>query len=399
MRQLDSSGKILCLGREYWPNPRRIISAVAPTSARIRQEHVTIKLMARTAALLLTLAAALSAQYVLNPKLGPATSTPAAAGTAPTFSKQVAPILFEHCAKCHQPGEIASSVSFLSYEQARPWARAIREKVLLREMPPWPPDPHASLTFRNDLRLSSEDIRTLVAWVDSGAPKGDPADLPVSPQLEQGWLHPNGVPPDVVVSLPEVEVPANGEVPYVTQLVKVPYSEDKWITAIQVRPGNGAVVHHMAITEIRAEARFGPDAGPLAALAKQVGIQNDLIMREPVVTAPRDPGVYDMLGVYTPGASFEMYPEGAAKLLRAGKDYYLNFNIHYQTIGKPEKDRSALGLWFQPRPPQHQLFRVNGAGASLLANSTELLVDAPEEKAEGNSAAIPPIPPTRITTR
>ena len=109
------------------------------------------------------------------------------------------------------------------------------------------------------------------------------------PSLHKGWLHPNGLPPDAVISLPEFEVPANGEVPYVTHLVKVPYSEDKWITAIQVRPGNGAVVHHMAITEIRAEDRFGPDAGPLAALARQVGIRNDLIPREPVVTAPRRP--------------------------------------------------------------------------------------------------------------
>jgi hypothetical protein len=100
-----------------------------------------------------------------------------------------------------------------------------------------------------------------------------------------------------------------------------------------------------------------------------------------------------MLGVYTPGASFEMYGDGAAKLLKGGKDFYLNCNVHYQTTGRPEKDRSVLALWFQPQPPKHQLFRINGAGASLLANGTELLIDAPQEKAEGNSAAIPPIPP------
>ena len=208
-------------------------------------------------------------------------------------------------------------------------------------MPPWPADPDGSVTFRNDTRLSQEDIHTLVAWVDSGAAKGDESDLPALP-FAQGWRHPHGVPPDAVIFLPEFEVPAEGEVPYVTHLVKVPFAEDKWITAIQVRPGNGAVVHHMAITEVRAEERFGPDVSPLAALARQVGFENDLIPREPVVTAPWDRAMYDMLGVYTPGASFEMYGDGAAKLLKGGKDFYLNFNIHYQTTGRPEKDQSRL---------------------------------------------------------
>ena len=91
-------------------------------------------------------------------------------GTAPTFNKDVAPILFKNCVKCHRPGEIASAVSFLSYDAARPWAKSIKEKVLLREMPPWPADPNGSLKFRNDARLSRRDIDTLVAWVNAGAP-------------------------------------------------------------------------------------------------------------------------------------------------------------------------------------------------------------------------------------
>ncbi|MGA3044001.1 MAG: hypothetical protein ABSF54_24770 [Bryobacteraceae bacterium] len=317
----------------------------------------------------------------------------AAAQHSPTFGNQVAPILFKHCAKCHQPGEIASPVDFLSYDKARSWAKAIREKVLLREMPPWPPDPRGSVAFRNDARLSEEDIRTIVAWVDAGAPKGDESELPDALRSAQGWSHPNGVPPDAVVALPEFEVPAEGLVPYVTQLVKVPFAEDRWVSAIQVRPGNGAVVHHMAITEVRAEQRFGPDTSPLAALARQVGFQNDLILHGPAVTAPGASAIPDMLAIYTPGASFEMYGDGAAKLLKAGMDLYLDFNIHYQAAGQPAKDRSALALWFQPQPPKYHLFRVNGAGASLLANGIELPIDAPQEKAEGNSAAIPPIPP------
>jgi len=156
------------------------------------------------------------------------------------------------------------------------------------------------------------------------------------------------------------------------------------------------VVHHMAITEVRAEQRFGAAMSLLAQLARQAGIGNDLIVRQPAVAIPGDPSAYDtydMLAVYTPGAAFEMYGDGAAKLLKGGKDCYLDVNIHYQSTGKPEKDHSSLALWFEARPPKHQLFRINGAGASLLANGRELPTDAPQEKAEGNSAAIPPIPP------
>jgi mono/diheme cytochrome c family protein len=114
----------------------------------------------------------------------------AADTTPPTFDKEVAPILFKNCAKCHRPGEIASAVSFLSYESARPWAKAIKQKVLLREMPPWPADPNGSVKFRNDARLSQQDIDTLVAWVNAGAPKGNDADLPPIPNFAEGWLHP-----------------------------------------------------------------------------------------------------------------------------------------------------------------------------------------------------------------
>ncbi|HYL93578.1 MAG TPA: hypothetical protein VEW69_10545 [Alphaproteobacteria bacterium] len=282
----------------------------------------------------------------------------------------------------------------LSYETARPWAKAIKEKVLMREMPPWPADPNGSLKFRNEVRLSQQDIHTLVAWVDGGAPKGTDSDLPPMPSPAQGWLHPKGIPPDSVITLTEFKVPAQGELPYVTYLAKVPISEDKWIAAIQVRPGNRAVVHHMAITEIALDEGLTPaDLGPLARLARQIGSANDLIGTRHAVTAFGNPQVFDMLGVYTPGTTFEMYADGSAKLLKGGRNFYLNFNIHYQTTGKPETDRSMIAFWFQPRPPKRQLFRVNGAGKTIIVDGKELLTDAPGQKAEGTSAAIPPIPP------
>ena len=88
-----------------------------------------------------------------------------------------------------------------------------------------------------------------------------------------------------------------------------------------------------------------------------------------------------------------MYGDGSAKLLKGGKNLYLNFNIHYQTTGKPEKDRSMIGFWFQPEPPKHQLFRVPASGETIIADGKELLTDAPGKKAEGTRVAIPPIPP------
>jgi len=327
--------------------------------------------------------------------LGLAAIPSAAGAPAPTFNKEVAPILFKNCVKCHRPGEIASAVSLLSYDTARPWAKAIKEKVLLREMPPWPADSNGSLKFRNDPRLNRRDIDTLAAWVNAGAPKGADADLPPVPEVEQGWLHPQGLPPDLVISLPgEVQAPAKGVIPYVRYLAKLNFSEDKWIIASQTRPGNRAVVHHMAITELALDDGVTPaDLDKFALLARQLGMPNRLNATRPAVTAPGNPALFDMLGVYVPGTTFEMYGDGSAKLLKGGKNLYLNFNIHYQTTGKPEKDRSMIGLWFQPSPPKHQLFRVPASGETIIADGQELLTDAPGKKAEGTRMAIPPIPP------
>jgi hypothetical protein len=312
----------------------------------------------------------------------------------PTFNKEVAPILFRHCANCHRPGEVGSKLSLLSYDTARPWAESIKQQVLRRQMPPWPADSSQSLKFRNDPRLSSQEIDTLVAWVNAGAPKGSDADLPPVPSFPQGWLHPKGLAPDLVIPLREFHLPAEGEIPYVRYLVKVPFSEDKWIVALQVRPGNRAVVHHMAITEIALDKGVTPDdLDRLAQRARQLGLGSASIATHPAVADPANPAVYDMLGVYTPGTNFEMYEDGSAKVLKGGENMYFNFNIHYQTTGRPETDQSMLALWFRPDSPQHQVYRVPASAETIIADGRELLTDAPGQKAEGTGVAIPPIPP------
>src|SRR5579872_2331128 len=318
-----------------------------------------------------------------------------AGDSGPTFSKNVAPILFKNCVKCHRTGEIASKVPLVSYDTVRPWAESIKQQVLTREMPPWPADPDRSMKFRNDARLTQHDIDTLVAWVNAGAPKGNDADLPPVPTFEDGWMHPQGLKPDLVVSLPGLlHLPATGQLPYARLLVKVPFEEDKWVVASQTRPSNTAVVHHMAITEISLDDGMTPATlDQLAGVARQMGLSNAMFGARPAVPDPSNPEVFDMLGMYTPGTTFEMYGKDAAKLLKGGKNMYFNFNVHYETTGKPETDQSMLALWFQAEPPRHQLFRVPGAGETILANGKELLTDAPGTKAEGTHVAFPPIQP------
>lgn len=310
-----------------------------------------------------------------------------------TFCKQVAPILYQHCVNCHRPGQIAGASSLLTYVDAARWADAIKKQVSQREMPPWPADSARSAKFRNDAQLTTQEIDTLIAWVNAGTPRGDEADLPPAPHFAEGWLHPEGLAPDLVITLPETQLPAEHEIPYLRSLVKVPITEDKWIVAMQVLPGNSAVVHHMAITELVLPDGMTPEnIDKLEQVAHKLGFASGLNVHF-AVTAPGNAAVYDMLGVYTPGTTFEMYEEGSAKLLKACKNCYLNFNIHYQTTGKPEKDQTRVAFWFTPKPPRHQLFRVPASGETIIADGKQLLTDAPGEKSEGTTVAIPPIPP------
>lgn len=327
--------------------------------------------------------------------LGLAAFACAASGAAPTYSKDAAPVLFKNCVKCHRPGGIEAMAPFSSYGAVRPWAKSIREKILTREMPPWPADPRNSLKFRNDARLSQSDINTLVAWIDAGAPKGNESDLPATPRFTTGWLQPQGLKPDLIIALPgEVQIPAQGEIPYLRYLVKVPLGEDRWVSAIQTQPTNAALVHHMALTEVALDPQMStPEIDPLASIARQLGFRNESVSTRPAVTAPSNTALFDMLGVYTPGTTIETYTGDSAKLLRGGPNFYINFNIHYQAIGQPAKDRSMVAFWFRSGPPKHQLFRVPGAGETILANGNELMTDAPGTKAEGTRVHIPPIPP------
>ena len=166
-----------------------------------------------------------------------------AADAIPTYSADVAPILYKNCASCHRPNDIAP-MPLLTYEQTRPWAKSIREKVSLGLMPPW----HATEargTFSNDRRLTDSEKDTLIRWASNGAPQGDPKDLPPQPKFTDGWEI--GSPDTVFTMEKPYDVPASGTINY--QYFKIPtnFTEDKWVQAIEVRPGVRQVVHHVLV--------------------------------------------------------------------------------------------------------------------------------------------------------
>jgi hypothetical protein len=207
-------------------------------------------------------------------------------------------------------------------------------------------------------------------------------------------LNPEGRAPDAVISLPSIHVEPTGEVPYIQQLVKVPAGEDRWIVAMQLLPGNRNLLHHMGITEVSLPEGMAPaQLNEFAAIARKYGIPDgSAVNTPPAVVDPINADAYDMLGVYTPGSTFEAFADDSGKLLKGGKNYYINFNIHYTTTGKPESDRSQLGLWFRNSVPGHQLIRAPVAVSTIIAAGKELLTDAPGTRAEGTRVAIPPIP-------
>jgi hypothetical protein len=236
---------------------------------------------------------------------------------APTFSKDIAPILFNHCTSCHRPGEIAP-MSFQNYKETRPWAKAIREKVVNRTMPPWHADPHIG-QWANDKRLAQKDIDTIVAWVDGGAKEGDAKDLPPLPKFASGWQIGE---PDVTFQMPEeFTVPAQGTVPYIYFQVPSNFKEDKYITAMEARAGDLSVVHHIVI-----------------------------YIREPNPAKPKRANDLGdgLLGALSPGMTPFIAQPGTAKLIKAGST--IVFQMHYTPSGKVTKDRSILGLKFAKAP-------------------------------------------------
>jgi hypothetical protein len=238
---------------------------------------------------------------------------------APTFNKDVAPILQNHCQSCHRPGQ-AAPMPLLTYQDARPWAKAIRNAVVTRKMPPWFADPRYG-HFANDPSLAQTEIDTLVNWVNDGAPEGDPRDLPPPVQWpEGGWQ----IQPDAVVSLPAYGVPAKGIVDWIYVTVPSGFAKDTWVTSIEVLPGNASVLHHAGVF-------VKPH------------------------TEDRDPldGIGAAVAVYVPGfRAMDYRVHHAAQLIPAHTD--LVIQLHYTPNGQEVTDVTRIGFTLAKEPPRRR---------------------------------------------
>jgi len=260
---------------------------------------------------------------------------------AVTFNKDVLPILQKNCQTCHRPGEVAP-MSFLSYTEVRPWAKAIKAAVVSQKMPPWFSDPEYD-HFANSPRLTEAQIKTIALWVDSGAPEGDAKDKPAPIKFQEGW----NIKPDLVIEMPqEFQIPATGILDYQFVLVKGNFTHDTWVTSAEMRPGNPKVVHHGKVWVRPPGSHWMENAVPGQFYATGMG-SNEITEGN------------DILGKFNPGLGPQVFDIGdSAKLIPKGSD--LIFEVHYTTSGKPTSDKTRVGLVLAKSPPKLRYYLSDG---------------------------------------
>ena len=280
------------------------------------------------------------------------------AAAAPTFTKDVAPILYQNCATCHRPGEIAP-MSLLTYADARKWAKAIRDEVEDGTMPPWHADPKHG-KFANDRSLSAAEKDVLTQWANGGAPEGDPKDLPELPKFTEGWQLGQ---PDTILQLPvDYKVPADGFVEYEYFEIPTNFTKDEWLQGLEVRPGNRSVVHHVIVSTRPPTPERRPSGVSFArgmnVPAGQTGGGADAAEGAPsrargqsLFPAPRSRGA--MIGGFAPGSSVMRFDAGQAMLIRAGST--LVVQMHYTTNGTEAIDRTKVGLFLAKETPKVEM--------------------------------------------
>jgi len=317
----------------------------------------------------------------------------AAAGSV-TFHRDVVPILQKNCQICHRPGQIAP-MSLLTYKDARPWARSIKNSVTSRTMPPWFADPNYG-HFVNERRLTPGDIDTITKWADAGAPEGDPKDAPPPVQWpEGGWQ----IKPDYIVEGPTYDVPAKGIVEWTWFVVPGGFTKDTWVTSIEVLPSQLAVTHHVCLSYVqrspdvpynvamlpraiqrdaegneirpargqRGEADRGDQAGqrgadPGAAGRGRGGAGAGFPGILGVIFG-RSAGTALIEECYEPGRPpADFRPYSAAKLIPAGTD--IAVNVHYTPNGNPVTDHVRIGFTLAKEPPKRRYIAMSQASPS-----------------------------------
>lgn len=287
---------------------------------------------------------------------------------APSFTEvtfdDVAPLLEKHCQGCHSPGQIGP-MPLLTYEEARPWAESIKENVASRNMPPWHADSHPG-EFQNDRSLSQEEIDTFVAWVDSGASRGKNAE-PRALSEPAGWAIGK---PDLILSMQEAyEVAAAGTDEYIYFAIPTNLAEDRWVKAVEVRPGNHAVVHHVLAyvqpggtgVVTRSQEAANEDLpvpmffneGEALRVLPDAPVSDDgctLANGGSATSMDMTTGPIKLLSTFVPGYRGDVYVSGLGKLVP--KESEILFQIHYTRTGKVERDRTSIAFVFADEPPE-----------------------------------------------
>jgi len=235
----------------------------------------------------------------------------------PTFTRDVAPILQKSCQTCHHPGTSAP-MSLMTYEDARPWARSIRQRVSNRDMPPWHLDKTVGIRqYKNDRSLSDDEIATLVRWADSGAPQGNVADMPapLTFRPEADWFIGE---PDLKVTTPnDFTMYATGPDWWIDQFADVQLTEDRWIKSMEIKPSNPKVVHHVVVYAIEPDAPEGTPEG---------GVQ---------------------LHEYAVGKYGDIFGDNTGRLLKKGTR--LRYDMHYFAIGSEQHNKTTIAFKFYPK--------------------------------------------------
>jgi hypothetical protein len=305
-----------------------------------------------------------------------------------TFYKDVLPILQNNCQSCHRAGEVAP-MALMTYEDARPWAVAIKLAVTTKKMPPWYADPQYG-HFSNERKLTPQEIRTLVSWVDGGAKPGDAKDAPAPKQFVDGW---NIGKPDRVIEMPvEYNVPAEGTVEYQYLVIPGGFTHDTWVKAAEVRPGNRAVVHHVIAFIRPPGSKWMADAKPGEFFvpkkeqedkdkqeAKQDAKQDDSNQQQ---RRRRGGDLGELLVGYAPGLQPLELESDEAKLIKAGSDLVLQ--LHYTANGTPGSDKTRIGLVFSHQPPKlrNVMLAASNAGFKIPPNDSNYEVKSQVELQE-----------------
>ena len=288
----------------------------------------------------------------------PQFSNAQSANTAITFTKDIAPILEEKCQACHRPDSMAP-MSLVTYEDVRPWAKAIRERVITRQMPPWHIDKTVGIQkFKNDRSLPDAQIDTIVKWVDAGVPKGDPKDIPPPKQWpdESKWNFADlfGGPPELILKSPDWTVPAVGLDVWYKPVVPTGLTEPRWVRAIEIRPATvkGRKVTHHALARLQQE---DPELN-LAAAADDAAAGGALLG-----------GLFMEWAV---GKQGEIMRPNSGKLMLPGSK--IIFEMHYHAVGEQITDHVEIGIYFYPKGQEPKYRQTLAALQSVAGGSRNI---------------------------